>query len=232
MKYFEQPHYILYVARVGGYPDFVKQTRENGKNKNVLAKQKKATKKPKEKEHRKKVFDTEKRRSLLMEGEKKDDESTACICMRRRPRRQQGRKTRTERCFRNVSQSPGREMWEYVRSGVGGRGSGGSRGGLRELGLGVGLLCRKKKLSAFTSTTELRTSGECAYSALELADDKSLQNLAGLVRVADVLEGIGGILSGDVHQDLLSSADERCVSCELCMLPAEGASVWPKRRRG
>jgi hypothetical protein len=56
MKYFEQPHYILYVARVGGYPDFVKQTRENGKKKMCWPNKKRRLKNPRRKNTGKKFL--------------------------------------------------------------------------------------------------------------------------------------------------------------------------------
>jgi hypothetical protein len=44
------------------------------------------------------------------------------------------------------------------------------------------------------------------YECLEGADFQGFQNLAGLVAVADVLKGLGGILAGDIEKDFLTTA--------------------------
>ena len=46
----------------------------------------------------------------------------------------------------------------------------------------------------------------CAYLALELTNDQGVESLAGLVTVANILKGLGGILTANVEQDLLTTA--------------------------
>ena len=44
------------------------------------------------------------------------------------------------------------------------------------------------------------------YHALYRADQQTLEDLAGLVAVSYILEGLGGILSANIEQDFLSSS--------------------------
>lgn len=44
-----------------------------------------------------------------------------------------------------------------------------------------------------------------AYVALQRSDLELVEGLAGLVAVADILEGLGGILAGNIEQDLLTA---------------------------
>lgn len=43
------------------------------------------------------------------------------------------------------------------------------------------------------------------YTALKSADEKALEDLAGLVTVADVLEGLSGVLAADVEEDFFTT---------------------------
>lgn len=43
------------------------------------------------------------------------------------------------------------------------------------------------------------------YTALKSADKETLEDLAGLVAVADVLEGLGGVLAADVEEDFFTT---------------------------
>ena len=43
------------------------------------------------------------------------------------------------------------------------------------------------------------------YTALKSADKETLEDLAGLVAVADVLEGLGGVLAADVEEDFFTA---------------------------
>ena len=44
-----------------------------------------------------------------------------------------------------------------------------------------------------------------AYLALELTNNQSIESLAGLVTVANILEGLSGILTANVEQNLLTT---------------------------
>jgi hypothetical protein len=44
------------------------------------------------------------------------------------------------------------------------------------------------------------------YVALQRSDLELVERLAGLVAVADILKGLGGILAGNVEEDLLTTA--------------------------
>lgn len=54
------------------------------------------------------------------------------------------------------------------------------------------------------SGTEGRSGGP-AYIALQNANLELLQRLAGLVTVADILKGLGGVLAGNIEKDLLTA---------------------------
>ena len=43
------------------------------------------------------------------------------------------------------------------------------------------------------------------YTALKSADEEALEDLASLVTVADVLEGLGGVLAADVEEDFFTA---------------------------
>lgn len=58
-----------------------------------------------------------------------------------------------------------------------------------------------------------------AYLALQIANVQLLQSLAGLVAVADILESLGGILAGDIEQNLLATTgDGKTQSQQLVIL--------------
>lgn len=54
-----------------------------------------------------------------------------------------------------------------------------------------------------------------AYLALQLANEQLLKSLAGLVAVADILESLGGILAGDIEQNLLATTRKKNQSQQL-----------------
>lgn len=43
------------------------------------------------------------------------------------------------------------------------------------------------------------------YRALQGADEKLVEALAGLVRVANILESLGGVLAGNIKNDFLTT---------------------------
>lgn len=45
-----------------------------------------------------------------------------------------------------------------------------------------------------------------AYVALQSSDLELIERLTGLVAVADIFKGLGGILAGNVEKDLLTAA--------------------------
>jgi hypothetical protein len=45
------------------------------------------------------------------------------------------------------------------------------------------------------------------YLSLQVADKKLVEGLTGLVAVANILKGLGGILAGDVEHDLLTTTN-------------------------
>lgn len=47
--------------------------------------------------------------------------------------------------------------------------------------------------------------GRNTYTAHKVADKQALEDLAGLVAVADVFEGLGGVLAADVEEDFLTT---------------------------
>ena len=52
--------------------------------------------------------------------------------------------------------------------------------------------------------------GRDTYHALHVADQQTVENFAGLVRVTDVLEGLGTVLATDIQQDLLTTTGKVC----------------------
>lgn len=44
------------------------------------------------------------------------------------------------------------------------------------------------------------------YHALHVADEQTVENLARLIGVADILEGLGSILAADVQENFLTTA--------------------------
>lgn len=48
-----------------------------------------------------------------------------------------------------------------------------------------------------------------AYLALQIANVQAFESLAGLVAVADILESLGGILAGNIEQNLLTTTGTR-----------------------
>ena len=69
------------------------------------------------------------------------------------------------------------------------------------------------------------------YTALKSADEEAFEDLAGLVAVADVLEGLGGVLAADVEEDFFTAGvlvyeawrERKVVSWELL---SGGKMVW------
>lgn len=51
------------------------------------------------------------------------------------------------------------------------------------------------------------------YGALQNANLELLERLAGLVAVADILKGLGGVLAANVEKDLLTTTVGRERSC-------------------
>lgn len=56
----------------------------------------------------------------------------------------------------------------------------------------------------------MEVEGRGANLALENTNLQSLENLAGLVAVADIFEGLGGILTADVEEDFLTTTNPKC----------------------
>lgn len=97
-------------------------------------------------------------------------------------------------------------------------GFGGGIVGLRRMGMSVrefgggngkrGAILSQLQCSAiFGSMVAQRwgSGGGKTYAALESADEQTLEDLAGLVTVADILECLGGVLATDVEEDLLTT---------------------------
>ena len=51
---------------------------------------------------------------------------------------------------------------------------------------------------------------ETTYQTLKLTNQKTVENLSGLVTVADILESLSGVLTGNVEHNLLTTAKYRC----------------------
>ena len=51
------------------------------------------------------------------------------------------------------------------------------------------------------------------YQALELTNEETVKDLSGLVTVANILESLGGVLTGDIEHNLLTTA----ISCQYAM---------------
>ena len=47
---------------------------------------------------------------------------------------------------------------------------------------------------------------DTTYQSLQVADEETLEDLARLVTVADILKGLGGVLATDVEEDFLTAA--------------------------
>lgn len=99
-------------------------------------------------------------------------------------------------------------------------------GGLA-LGLGLSLEVLEGEIAKETTNSDNTVDAEAAASgggavvgrvgvgvgfgdrvaglALQIANVQLLQSLAGLVAVADILESLGGILAGDIKQNLLAT---------------------------
>jgi uncharacterized membrane protein len=50
--------------------------------------------------------------------------------------------------------------------------------------------------------------GICTYHALHCANEETIENLARLVTVADILEGFRAVLTADVEEDFLATTIE------------------------
>jgi uncharacterized membrane protein len=50
--------------------------------------------------------------------------------------------------------------------------------------------------------------GFCTYHALHCANEETIENLARLVTVTDILEGFGAVLAADVEEDFLATTRE------------------------
>jgi hypothetical protein len=48
------------------------------------------------------------------------------------------------------------------------------------------------------------------YHALHAADQETVEDLTGLVGVADILKGLGAVLAADIQKDFLTTAVEQC----------------------
>jgi hypothetical protein len=44
------------------------------------------------------------------------------------------------------------------------------------------------------------------YQALHVADEQTVEDLAGFIGVADILEGLGAVLATDIEEDFLTTA--------------------------
>lgn len=62
------------------------------------------------------------------------------------------------------------------------------------------------------SVCSVRIEGSVTHQTLEFTDEKTVENLSGLVTVANILESLGGILAGNVEHDLLTTAKSILVS--------------------
>jgi hypothetical protein len=93
--------------------------------------------------------------------------------------------------------------------GVGGVGWRSDRAGNGGLGLGIAGLKTERKVSMqkFCHQVHLvQGAAEETYVALQVPDQELLERLTGLIAVADILEGLSGILAGNVEQNLLTTA--------------------------
>lgn len=71
-----------------------------------------------------------------------------------------------------------------------------------------------------------------SYPALQSADLELGERLAGLVAVADILESLGGILAGDVEQDLLTTTvGEKASTISTCCVVREAGAGEPRNGR-
>jgi hypothetical protein len=52
---------------------------------------------------------------------------------------------------------------------------------------------------------ELEGEKRKSYQSLQVADEETLEDLAGLVTVSDVLKGLGGVLATDVEENFLTA---------------------------
>lgn len=60
------------------------------------------------------------------------------------------------------------------------------------------------------------------YQTLHSADEQTIEDLAGLIGVADVLEGLGAVLATDVQKDFLTTAVGNCQQLAfLTIFPAK-----------
>jgi hypothetical protein len=75
----------------------------------------------------------------------------------------------------------------------------------------MGIDCLRRELEGLDCTGN-------TYTALEVADEQALEDLAGLVAVADVFEGFGGVLAADVEEDFFTSG--------VLVYEAWGAREW------
>lgn len=62
------------------------------------------------------------------------------------------------------------------------------------------------------SGCSVEIEGSVTHQTLELADEETVEDLSGLITVADILESLGGILTGNVEHDLLTTAKSMSVS--------------------
>jgi len=98
-----------------------------------------------------------------------------------------------------------------VDLGVGGL----DRAGGGRLGLGVGGLIQHVSTRVVRAQWLSWPFGIAStYSALENSDLELLKGLAGLVAVADILKGLGGVLATNVKEDLLTAAVVVGTSCQ------------------
>ena len=55
------------------------------------------------------------------------------------------------------------------------------------------------------------------YKTLQGADKQTLEDLAGLVTVSNVLECLSGVLSADIKENLLSTSVDVLASCPFAL---------------
>jgi hypothetical protein len=53
------------------------------------------------------------------------------------------------------------------------------------------------------------------YQALHAADEQTVEDLAGLIGVADVLEGLGAVLATDIEEDFLTTAVDELLAIQV-----------------
>ena len=62
------------------------------------------------------------------------------------------------------------------------------------------------------SGCSVEIEGSATHQTLKLTDEETVEDLSGLVTVANILESLGGILTGNVEHYLLTTAKSMLVS--------------------